>query len=112
MTLTKDAIVEKLKSRTEYSSQEARNIIEMLLEIVKIKLEAGEEVKVSGFGKWTTRQKKSRPGRNPHSGQKIEITARRVVTFHPSEKMREIINNADLDDSKVVMAGDIDDDDD
>ena len=72
---------------------------------IKSKLENGEEVKISGFGKWVVREKRSRPGRNPHTGQRIEISARRVVTFHPSEKLREAVNNADLDDSKLVMAG-------
>ena len=92
MTLTKDQIVEKIRAQGKYSSQDAKRIVETLLEEVKAKLEAGEEVKISGFGKWAVRQKRSRPGRNPHTGEKIEITARRVVTFHPSDKLRGIVN--------------------
>ena len=110
MTLTKDRIVELIKTKTQFSSNDAKNLVETILESIKAKLENGEEVKISGFGKWVVREKKSRPGRNPHTGQKIEITARRVVTFHPSEKLRDAINNADLDDSKLVMAGTEDDD--
>ncbi|KAB8030010.1 integration host factor subunit alpha [Fluviispira multicolorata] len=109
MTLTKDKIVELIRSRTQFSSQEAKNLVETILESIKSKLENGEEVKISGFGKWVVREKRSRPGRNPHTGQRIEISARRVVTFHPSEKLREAVNNADLDDSKLVMAGADDD---
>lgn len=105
MTLTKDKIVELIRSRTQFSSQEAKNLVESILESIKSKLENGEEVKISGFGKWVVREKRSRPGRNPHTGQRIEISARRVVTFHPSEKLREAVNNAKLDDSKLVMAG-------
>lgn len=111
MTLTKDRIVELLKSKAQFSNYDAKNLIETLLESIKGKLENNEEVKISGFGKWVVSEKKSRPGRNPHTGQKMEITARRVVTFHPSEKLRTAVNNADLDDSKLVMAGSSDEDD-
>lgn len=111
MTLTKDRIVELLKSKAQFSNYDAKNLIETLLESIKGKLENNEEVKISGFGKWVVSEKKSRPGRNPHTGQKMEITARRVVTFHPSEKLRTAVNNADLDDSKLVMAGNAHEDD-
>ncbi|MES2613941.1 MAG: integration host factor subunit alpha [Bdellovibrionota bacterium] len=105
MTLTKDRIIEIMKNKSQISSQDAKQLVETVIESIKNKLEEGEEVKISGFGKWIVREKKSRPGRNPHTGQKIEITARKVVTFHPSEKFREEINNANLDDSKLVMVG-------
>ncbi|NDC72774.1 MAG: hypothetical protein EBZ62_04875, partial [Sphingobacteriia bacterium] len=65
---------------------------EMILEEVKAKLEKGKEVKISGFGKWIVKEKRSRPGRNPHTGQKIEITARRVVTFHPGLADQQVLN--------------------
>lgn len=110
MTLTKDKIVELIRSKTQFSSQEAKNLVETILESIKSKLENGEEVKISGFGKWVVREKRSRPGRNPHTGQRIEISARRVVTFHPSEKLRDAVNNANLDDSKLVLAGAHDED--
>ena len=112
MTLTKDKIVDLIKTKTQFSNQEAKDLVEVILETIKGRLEKSEEVKISGFGKWIVKEKRSRPGRNPHTGQKIEITARRVVTFHPSEKLRDAVNNADLDDSKVVMAGSPNDDDD
>lgn len=101
MTLTKDRLIEVVKSRTQFSTQEAKKLVEMILEIMKGKLEDGEEVKISGFGKWTVKEKRTRPGRNPHTGQRIEISARRVVTFHPSDKMREIVNSANLTDDQV-----------
>ena len=103
MTLTKDRVVEIIRTKTNISSQDARNVVEQMLESMKIKLEQGEEVKISGFGKWMMKGKSNRPGRNPHTGQKIEITARRVVIFHPSEKLRDAIDSASLDDSKVTI---------
>ncbi|MBX9704197.1 MAG: integration host factor subunit alpha [Silvanigrellaceae bacterium] len=111
MTLTKDQIVERIRDRSNFSIQESKNLVELLLESIKSKLESGEEVKISGFGKWAIREKKCRPGRNPHTGQKIEISARRVVTFHPSEKLREAVNSALLDDSKLSYASEDDNDD-
>ena len=105
MTLTKDRIVEIIRSKTQLSNQESRTVVEVILEAVKNGLESGQNVKISGFGKWIMKPKKSRPGRNPHTGEKIEISARRVVTFHPSEKLREAVNSADLDDNKVTVVG-------
>ena len=64
----------------------------MLLEEMKSELESGSAVKVSGFGKWAVKAKRARPGRNPHTGQKLEISSRKVVTFHPSDKLRSLVN--------------------
>ncbi len=91
-TLTKDALIELIRDKVGYPVKEAKEILEMILEEVKAKLEKGNEVKISGFGKWIVKEKRSRPGRNPHTGQKIEITARRVVTFHPSDRLRDCVN--------------------
>ena len=116
MTLTKDRLVEVIRQKSQFSSQEAKKLVELLLETMKSKLEEGDEVKISGFGKWTVKEKASRPGRNPHTGERIEISARRVVTFHPSEKLREAVNDAVLTDDQVTIVGvggraDDDDDD-
>lgn len=92
MTLTKDVLVEMIRDKIGFPVKEAKDILELLLEEVKSRLEAGEDVKISGFGKWHVREKRSRPGRNPHTGEKMEITARRVVTFRPSDKLRMAVN--------------------
>lgn len=105
MTLTKDRLVEVIRQKTNFSTHEAKQLVEIILEAKKAKLEMGEEVKISGFGKWTVKEKKSRPGRNPHTGDRIEITARSVVTFHPSEKLREAVDSAELSDDKVTIVG-------
>jgi integration host factor subunit alpha len=91
-TLTKDLLVELIRDKVGYPVKEAKEILEMILEEIKLKLEEGHEVKISGFGKWIVKEKRSRPGRNPHTGDRIEITARRVVTFHPSDKLRDSVN--------------------
>lgn len=109
MTLTKDVLVEMIRDKVGFPVKEAKDILEIILEEVKTRLENGKDVKISGFGKWTVKEKRSRPGRNPHTGQKIEISARRVVTFHPSDKMRDTVNrnyrgsgdNDSLDDADV-----------
>jgi integration host factor subunit alpha len=93
MTLTKDVLVELMREKVGYPVKEAKDILEIILEEIKLRLEEGKEVKISGFGKWTVKEKRSRPGRNPHTGDKIEISARRVVTFHPSDKMRDSVNS-------------------
>ena len=105
MTLTKDRLVEVLRQKTNFSTHEAKRIVEIILESKKARLEVGEEVKISGFGKWNVKEKQSRPGRNPHTGDRIEITARRVVTFHPSEKLRDAIDKAELSDDCVTIVG-------
>lgn len=102
MTLTKERIIEMFKSHTKLSAFESKEAVEAILEIIKSRLEAGEDVKISGFGKWVVRKKTSRTGRNPHTGAKIEIAARSVVTFQPSEKLRLAIDKSDLDDAKIL----------
>ncbi len=94
MTLTKDVLIEMIHDKVGYPVKEAKEILEMILEEIKLKLEEGKDVKISGFGKWAVKDKNSRPGRNPHTGDRIEISARRVVTFHPSDKLRESVNRS------------------
>lgn len=71
---------------------EAEEIINDLIEIMKEQLESGENVLISGFGKFDIREKASRPGRDPKSSKTYEISARRVVTFNPSKVWREEVN--------------------
>ena len=105
MTLTKDVLIEMIRDKVGYPVKEAKEILEMILEEVKLKLEEGKDVKISGFGKWAVREKRTRPGRNPHTGKRIEISARRVVTFHPSDKLRESVNGAWLAEKNVAAGG-------
>ncbi len=88
MTLTKEKIVDMVRAKFNFDLAVCKDIVEAILEIMKSRLEKGEEVKISSFGKWSVQEKKSRPGRNPHTGKEIMVSARKIVTFHPSEKLR------------------------
>ena len=88
MALTKADLVETLLDETELNKHEAKELIDQFFEEVKTALESGRSVKVSGFGNFDLRDKKQRPGRNPKTGEEIPITARRVVTFKPGQKLK------------------------
>jgi len=81
MTLTKADIAQKIADDCGFMKNEATEVFEKLLEIIKKRLIAGEDVMVSGFGKWTVRSKRARKGRNPKTGEQMILDARRVVTW-------------------------------
>ncbi|KHD05004.1 integration host factor subunit alpha [Candidatus Thiomargarita nelsonii] len=88
MALTKAAMAEKLFDEVGINKREAKEMVELFFEEVRLSLEKGEQVKLSGFGNFDLRDKKKRPGRNPKTGKEIPISARRVVTFRPGQKLR------------------------
>ncbi len=88
MALTKANMAENLYEELGLNKREAKELVEVFFEEVRIALEDGEEVKLSGFGNFTLRNKNQRPGRNPKTGEEIPITARRVVTFRPGQKLK------------------------
>ncbi len=92
MTLTKAHIVENLFSKDIFTKTESAHIVETLFEIIKQTLEQGEDVLLSGFGKFSVREKSQRRGRNPQTGDPILLSSRRVVTFKCSGVLREKIN--------------------
>lgn len=92
MTLTKANIVEKLSEEIGYPKNQSYGIIETLLEIIKGTLETGEDVLVSGFGKFCVKEKQGRRGRNPSTGKELMLEPRRVVTFKCSRQLRDKIN--------------------
>ena len=92
MSLTKDDIVEAFAKETGFPKNQSTEIVETLLELIKKTLESGEDVLVSGFGKFRVREKKARRGRNPATGESMILDPRRVVTFHCSGKLRRKIN--------------------
>jgi len=91
--MTKADIVEELYERVGVSKQEATRITELFLDIMKETLEKGETVKISSFGNFVVRAKRSRRGRNPQSGDEIMITPRKVLTFKPSPLLKQALNN-------------------
>ena len=88
MALTKAAMAEKLFDEMGLNKREAKEMVDLFFEEIRIALEKGEQVKLSGFGNFDLRDKKERPGRNPKTGEEIPISARRVVTFRPGQKLR------------------------
>lgn len=92
MALTKADIVEAVQSEMEFTKNQSIDLIESLLELIKSKLESGEDVLVSGFGKFCINEKKERRGRNPATGEDMMLAPRRVVTFKCSGKLRDRIN--------------------
>ena len=88
MALTKADMAEKLYEELGLNKREAKELVEMFFEEVRAALESGDQVKLSGFGNFDLRNKNERPGRNPKTGEEIPITARRVVTFRPGQKLK------------------------
>lgn len=88
MAITKADFAEKLFDEIGLNKREAKEMVELFFEEIKESLEKGEQVKISGFGKFELRDKNSRPGRNPKTGEEIPITARRVVTFRSGQKLK------------------------
>jgi integration host factor subunit alpha len=92
MTLTKAHIVEKVAGQNGYTKNHSVNTIETLLELIKRTLESGDDVLVSGFGKFCVKEKHERRGRNPATGENMILEPRRVVTFRCSRQLRDKIN--------------------
>jgi integration host factor subunit alpha len=90
-TLTKAELAEMLFDKVGLNKREAKDMVDSFFEIVRVALAEGESVKLSGFGNFQLRDKPQRPGRNPKTGEEIPITARRVVTFHASQKLKAMV---------------------
>ena len=88
MSLTKADIADRLFDEVGLNKREAKEFVDAFFEEIKTALEGGENVKLSGFGNFQLREKNQRPGRNPKTGEEIPISARRVVTFRPGQKLR------------------------
>lgn len=99
-TLTKAELAELLFEQVGLNKREAKDMVETFFDEIRNALESGEPVKLSGFGNFQLRDKPQRPGRNPKTGEEIPITARRVVTFHPSQKLKAMV---ELDDQKKLV---------
>lgn len=95
--MTKAEIIEQIYEKVGFSKKESAEIVEMVFDTMKETLERGEKIKISGFGNFVVRQKRPRIGRNPQTGEEIEICARRVLTFRPSQVLKAALNK-DADD--------------
>ncbi len=93
MSLTKADIVERVYKEAGFSKKEAAELVDMVFNTIKETLARGEKVKISGFGNFSIRDKKTRVGRNPQTGQSMDISARRVLTFKPSQVLKEDVTS-------------------
>lgn len=94
-TLTKADLADQLFDQVGLNKREAKDVLDAFFNEIIDSLSNGVEVKLSGFGNFQIRDKGSRPGRNPKTGESIPISARRVVTFHASQKLRSAVENSD-----------------
>jgi len=93
MSLTKVDIIESIYEKIGIPKKDCVSIVESVFEIIKDDLDKGNDVMISGFGKWTVKAKKKRKGRNPQTGKELMIDARRVVTFRPSQVLKGTVND-------------------
>ena len=94
MTLTKNDIIEEIRTNNGFSRNKSIETVETLLGIIKQTLASGEDVSVSGFGKFRVKEKSERKGRNPATGESMMLAPRKVVTFKCSGKLRERVNGS------------------
>jgi len=92
MSLTKDQIINSIANQIGFPKNRSSEIIETLLEIIKMSLESGDDVLITGFGKFCVKEKGERRGRNPSTGEDMMVRSRKVVTFRWSGKLRERLN--------------------
>lgn len=90
--MTKVDIVEEIYEKVGFSKKEVAKIVEYIFDIIKESLVKEDKIKISGFGNFVVRKKRSRRGRNPQTGDDIEITARRILTFKPSQVLKASLN--------------------
>lgn len=91
--MTKADIINEVYQKVGFSKKESAEVVELLFEIIKETLERAENVKISGFGSFVLREKRARRGRNPQTGEEIQITPRRVLTFKPSVVLKKAMNS-------------------
>ncbi len=93
MSMTKADIVERIYKEAGFSKKEAAELVDLVFKVIKDTLARGEKVKISGFGNFSIRDKSTRVGRNPQTGSAMDISARRVLTFKPSQILKEDITD-------------------
>ena len=91
--MTKADLIESVYLKTGFSKKESAEIVETVFDLIKDTLEEGEKIKIAGFGNFVVKEKATRRGRNPQTGEEIEISARRILTFKPSQVLKNLLNN-------------------
>ncbi len=91
-TMTKADLIESVHEKIGFSKKESADLVELIFSTMKGTLSQGKKIKISGFGNFVVREKRSRMGRNPQTGEVMEISARRVLTFRPSQVLKNGLN--------------------
>jgi integration host factor subunit alpha len=107
--MTKAELIEAVYSKVGISKKESADLVELIFDTMKDTLSKGEKIKISGFGNFVVREKRARMGRNPQTGESMEISARRVLTFRPSQVLKNDLNHGEGGD---IVEDDEDEDDD
>ncbi len=90
--MTKADIVEKIYDKVGFSKKESAELVEMVFDIIKNTLKQGDKIKIAGFGNFVVKEKADRRGRNPQTGEEITISARKILTFKPSQVLKTSLN--------------------
>ena len=93
--MTKADLIENVYLKTGFSKKESAEIVETVFDLIKNNLELGEKIKIAGFGNFVVKDKSTRRGRNPQTGEEIEISSRRILTFKPSQVLKSAINGGE-----------------
>jgi integration host factor subunit alpha len=91
--MTKADIVEKIYEKVGFSKKESAELVETVFDLIKSTLEDGDKIKIAGFGNFVVKEKSDRRGRNPQTGEEITIEARKILTFKPSQVLKNAINS-------------------
>jgi len=93
--MTKADLIESIYLKTGFSKKESAEIVETVFDLMKSTLEGGEKIKIAGFGNFVVKEKATRRGRNPQTGEEIEISSRKILTFKPSQVLKTAINGGE-----------------
>jgi integration host factor subunit beta len=93
-TLTKADLVEEVLNVTELPRKESETIVETIFDNIIAALQKGEKIEIRGFGSFRTRERRGRVGRNPKTGEKVEVPAKKIPYFKPSKDLKDFVNNA------------------
>ena len=93
-TLTKADLIEEVLNVTELPRKESETIVETIFESIIAALQKGEKIEIRGFGSFRTRERRGRMGRNPKTGEKVEVPAKKIPYFKPSKELKDFVNNA------------------
>jgi len=104
-TLTKADLIEEVLRITELPRKESETIVETIFDSIIESLQKGQKIEIRGFGSFRTRERRGRVGRNPKTGAKVEVPAKKIPFFKPSKELKDFVNSAEAQSSSAALAG-------